>query len=450
MPSVIGKQEGLHRWGWLRLLICFFVGVLLAAGCGPTRQQLMEMEKARVEADARTREAAEARRQAEEEARRQVTEARRQAEERIRASEMAADEAARQGQFGKALEQYREVLKNIQRYSEQDQRVRRAAIKAAQAMVAPPTLPENVLRYMVRGETKVKMGGAGSYEAAAQEMEQAILEAPWFADGYFNLGTIQDKSGKFNQAIQNFHLFLLAAPQSRSAVAVRAKIFGLEVMQEDAIKTLRLMGTWRDLNEQDEKRNQWGIRVKGGKLLIGNIHVEKKGRALEGFIEFDTHTFNNCVVPGGKRPVTGTISEDGTRMELHYERELYNTTSQGNLCIGVSHVGMESVNHNLVLEGPCLFCVDTEDLTQGKARSLGMQRTGGVLITEVYEGEPGDMAGLRQGDVIIACQGREIPDDATFVNTIKRAPIGSDVRVTFMRRGEQHDTVVKAGVYLSK
>jgi hypothetical protein len=368
---------------------------------------------------------------------------------------MAADEAARQGQFGKALEQYREVLKNIQRYSEQDQRVRRAAIKAAQAMVGPPALPENVLRYMVRGETKVKMGGAGSYEAAAQEMEQAVLEAPWFSDGYFNLGTVQDKTGKFNQAIQNFHLFLLAAPQSRNAVAVQAKIFGLEVMQEDAIKTLRLMGTWRDLNEQDEKRNQWGIRVKAGKLLIGvgggsGIYVDKKGLALEGFSESSPYTSHNCPIPGEKRPVTGTISEDGTRMELHYESSLYQTTWQGNVCTGVSHMGMKSVHHKLVLEGPCRFCVDSEDLTPEKAKSLGLQGTRGVLITEVYRGGPADIAGIRQGDVLIACQGREIPDDATFVNTIIKAPIGSDVQVTFMRGGKQHDTVVKSGVYLSK
>jgi predicted TPR repeat methyltransferase len=89
---------------------------------------------------------------------------------------------------------------------------------------------------MARGETRVKRGGPGSYEAASEEMEQAVLAAPWLADGYYKLGVIQEKAGKFSEATQNFRLYLLADPQSRNATPVQVKIYELERMKKEKEK----------------------------------------------------------------------------------------------------------------------------------------------------------------------------------------------------------------------
>jgi predicted TPR repeat methyltransferase len=89
---------------------------------------------------------------------------------------------------------------------------------------------------MARGETRVKRGGPGSYEAASEEMEQAVLAAPWLADGYYNLGVIQEKAGKFSEATHNFRLYLLAAPRSRNATPVQVKIYELERMKKEKEK----------------------------------------------------------------------------------------------------------------------------------------------------------------------------------------------------------------------
>ena len=445
MTPIMRRKDGSPLRVGTRLLMCILIGGALAAGCGPSQQEIMAREKARIEAEARRKAAAEERRQAQEAKRRE--EAAKQ--ERIRAAEAAGDEALRQGDAGTALQRYREVLKSIPRYTGQDHRVRRSAIRAAQAMAAPPALSEDVLRYLVRGEAKVKLGGAGSFAAAAQEMEKAVQEAPWFGDGYFNLGTVQEKAGKYQQAIQNFQLFLDADPRSRNAVAVRAKIFSLEVLQEDALKTLRLMGTWQELDNSKGKTNYWGVRVKDGKLLINvdpkdgsGIYVDKKGLALDGYIDMAPFTSNYCTVPGGKRPVAGTLSEDGTRMELHYEVPNYNVTSQGKVCIGVSQVGMQRYDYKLLRSEPCRLCLDAVDLPPGSAGSGG-----GVLVSTVYEGGPADMAGLRQGDVITSCHGRENLSDKLFTEILNGIPFGTDVPVTFTRGTEQFDVVVKAGVY---
>jgi tetratricopeptide (TPR) repeat protein len=447
------------RFSWTGIDLsrpCTFLvaGILVIAlapfmcpGCGPTNEEIMAREQARLQREAQARAEAEARRQAEE--------ARRHAEEsrlaRIRAVETAGDDAARQGELEKALDNYQEVLKNVQRYSEQDQRVRQAVIKVVRAMPAPPPLPESAMRYVVRGEAKVKAGGTGSYEAAAEEMEQAVLEAPWFADGYFNLATVQDKAGRFGRAIRNFQLCLFADPQSRGAAAVQAKIYELEVKQEEAIKTLQLLGGWRNLDNANKNTNFWGVTLKDGKIYIGDeIQVERKGRALEGFFLITWPTIHNCNIPSERVPITGTISEDGTSMELHYEYSNYQVNWQGQVCTGVALLGKVSGRKRLVQESRCRLCMDAENLTPEKARSLGLQGIKGALVLEPYKEGPADKAGIRQGDVIVAYQGKEIPDDATFSNMASATPLGSEVRVTFMRAGKLYDAVVKTGAALTR
>ena len=224
----------------VRLSILMLGIVFVTAGCGPTLAEIRAQEQASLESQKRA--------QAEAEAARQAEEAKKQAEEarlaKIRVVETAGDEAAKQGDLGKAFENYQEVLKNVERYSEQDQRVRQAVIKVVQAMPTPPTIPEDVMRFMVRGETKLKMGGTDSYVDAAKEMEQAVLAAPWLADAYYNLGLVQEKDGKFNESVQNLKLCLLANPRSTNATAIQAKIYELEVMKEDQDKMRALEGVW--------------------------------------------------------------------------------------------------------------------------------------------------------------------------------------------------------------
>jgi tetratricopeptide (TPR) repeat protein len=334
------------------ILLVSFIGT----GCGPSQEEIMAREQARLQAEAQAREAEEARRQAEE-TRKRAEQARLA---KIRAAEVAGNEAARQGQSEKALAHYQQVLRNIERYSDQDQRVRQAIIKVVLSMPAPPPLPEGVMRSMVRAETKVKMGGAGSYEAASKEMEQAVLEAPWFADAYFNLGIVQEKAGKFGEAAQNLQLCLLAAPQSRNAAAIKAKIYELELMKEEEEKIQALQGSWN--------KGGYTVTIEGGKIRVeGNysIQVDRKGRALEGFITISGHQeywlnpYRNdydyrgqpCQIPGETVPVTGVISEDGRTMEFRWMQSKYQTSFGGPVgffadatkifCSGVALVGKE-------------------------------------------------------------------------------------------------------------
>lgn len=67
-----------------------------------------------------------------------------------------------------------------------------------------------------------------------------------------------------------------------------------------------------------------------------------------------------------------------------------------------------------------------QSVTFEVAKSQGLDRPVGVLITEVYDGGPADLAGLKRGDLVISIDGQEIYDEA-----------GLKFRATVFSHGEQ-------------
>ncbi len=349
-------MNGLYKW-----LSIFALGIIMVVfagtGCGPTKEEIRADEEATLKAEARERAAEEARRQEKltEEARIQ----------KARVAEASGDEAARQGQLERALEYYREVLKNVARHSDQDQRVRQAVIKVVQAMPTPPAVPESALRSKVEGETMLKRGGAESYEAASKEMEQAVLAAPWWAEGYSILGTIREKQGKFAEALQNLQLYVLAAPPSSGTRSAQAKIYEIEALKEQQEEEQITQATWRSVPDNVEYR----IALEGGKFRAEaktqekrknySIQAEKKGRALEGLINISSYVDSTCDIPGETNPVSGTISEDGRSIEFRFVQSKYTAAkkydkhvelSAETPCAGIILVGKEEQTIKLVKE----------------------------------------------------------------------------------------------------
>jgi tetratricopeptide (TPR) repeat protein len=324
----------------LAAILLLLAGLL--PGCGPTHEEIMAQEQERLQREARERQEAEAVRQAEQ-----------AKQERIRATVAACSDSAAQGELDIALLRCQEALKNIERYSDQDRQVRETIIKISRAMPTPPPIPEETLRSMARGEAKVKMGGAGSYEGAAKEMEQAALSAPWLADAYFNLGIVQEKGEIFKPAIQNLRLFLLASPQSPNAKAVQTKIYGLEVMLEEQEKLRSLAGAWRSSGG-----NIYQVAIEGKKIRIGGeasskltgggtqkfwrvFDLEKKGDSLEGSVTITRDSSNGCNFPNETVPATGVIGRDGRHTKCNWKETRYQWTWQGSVCTGVSSLGKD-------------------------------------------------------------------------------------------------------------
>lgn len=105
------------------------------------------------------------------------------------------------------------------------------------------------------------------------------------------------------------------------------------------------------------------------------------------------------------------------------------------------HVGKILIAHGKIERS--WLGVSVENISAEKAKSLGLIQAKGALVRDVPKGGPADRAGIRNGDVIIAYQGKEISDAADLQNMVTMTPVGRDVKITILRGGKRHDVTAK-------
>ena len=66
----------------------------------------------------------------------------------------------------------------------------------------------------------------------------------------------------------------------------------------------------------------------------------------------------------------------------------------------------------------------------------------GVFVEQVTPGGPGEKAGVKEGDVIVAINGKPISDGNQLVGTVTVTPIGSALNITVEREGKRHELKV--------
>ena len=121
--------------------------------------------------------------------------------------------------------------------SPNDYALRERIIKHVQTMKPAPAVPEEARRYLVRGKAAFKgTREVKDFNEAAEEFKKALLYAPWLAEGYYNLGIIQDKAGLYADAMQNLKFYLMAAPNAPDTEKVKDLIYEIEYRQEKASK----------------------------------------------------------------------------------------------------------------------------------------------------------------------------------------------------------------------
>ena len=86
--------------------------------------------------------------------------------------------------------------------------------------------------------------------------------------------------------------------------------------------------------------------------------------------------------------------------------------------------------------------VAMQDVDEGVAAALGIERNRGTLIRSVTPGGPADRAGLQQGDVVVSVAGQPITPDQTLAFVIAQQPIGSRIPLVVIRQGQRRNIAV--------
>jgi serine protease DegQ len=79
--------------------------------------------------------------------------------------------------------------------------------------------------------------------------------------------------------------------------------------------------------------------------------------------------------------------------------------------------------------------VDTQDVTADIAPMLGLKVAKGAVVTRVLASSPAAAAGLREGDVITAVNGKPVNASNELANLEGLLPVGTQVMISVLREG---------------
>ena len=88
-----------------------------------------------------------------------------------------------------------------------------------------------------------------------------------------------------------------------------------------------------------------------------------------------------------------------------------------------------------------------QKISSALADALGMGKPRGVLLSSVTEDTPAAKAGLKEGDIILSADGREMNDVATLRNYISLCGVGHKAKLIILRDNKEKNMTVKLGEF---
>jgi serine protease Do len=78
-----------------------------------------------------------------------------------------------------------------------------------------------------------------------------------------------------------------------------------------------------------------------------------------------------------------------------------------------------------------------DDMTEERAKALGLKEPQGVEVTSVSEDSPAAKAGIKQGDVILEFNGQHVEGGAQFVRMVQETPAGRKAEMQVWRNNSK-------------
>ena len=90
--------------------------------------------------------------------------------------------------------------------------------------------------------------------------------------------------------------------------------------------------------------------------------------------------------------------------------------------------------------------VGIQDLSPDLTKYYKMKDRSGVLVTQVYEGDPADKGGIKPGDIILSVDGKNVSSSRELSMNIANAKVGEKATIKILRNGKKD----KVSVTLAK
>ena len=114
-----------------------------------------------------------------------------------------------------------------------DDQLRERIIKLAATLKPSPELPEEARRLAIQADT-IRKGANNRAEmkAAVEALERALALAPWWIDGYYNLGVVQDLAGSLAAADRSLRFYLMGNPNEKNARQAKDKAYAIAAKEQ--------------------------------------------------------------------------------------------------------------------------------------------------------------------------------------------------------------------------
>jgi len=89
--------------------------------------------------------------------------------------------------------------------------------------------------------------------------------------------------------------------------------------------------------------------------------------------------------------------------------------------------------------------VGIQPVTGDLASKFNVKEDEGVLVNEVFEGDPASKAGMQPGDIIVKLDGKTVDTPQTLSRLIASFPPGKDAGFEIIRDGQRKNLTVKLG-----
>jgi serine protease Do len=86
--------------------------------------------------------------------------------------------------------------------------------------------------------------------------------------------------------------------------------------------------------------------------------------------------------------------------------------------------------------------VGIQDLTPELAEYYGLKEEKGVLVTQVFEGDPADKAGIKVNDILLSVDGKRLTTGRELSAMIANTPVGHQTKVDLIRDGKKKTVTV--------
>jgi serine protease Do len=180
--------------------------------------------------------------------------------------------------------------------------------------------------------------------------------------------------------------------------------------------------------------NPFGL---GGTVTAGIVSA--RNRILEGGGPYDDYIQTDASINRGNSggPLFNTAGE-----VIGINTAIYSNNSGGS--VGIGFAIPSSLAKNVIAQIRQFgkprrgwLGVRIQTVNDELAEGLHLQQTKGALVANVTDGGPADKAGIKQGDVILTFDGKEVNEMRTLPRMVAETPINKKVPVLVSRQGKQ-------------